>query len=55
MVEQASHNQSTPAPPERKKLIEVNNLVKHFPVRAGLLQRVQAWVKACLLYTSRCV
>ncbi len=27
-------------------LIRVNNLVKHFPVRGGLLQRVVAWVKA---------
>lgn len=31
---------------EGKVLVEVNNLVKYFPVRAGLLQRVQAWVKA---------
>jgi oligopeptide/dipeptide ABC transporter ATP-binding protein len=28
------------------KLIEVHNLVKHFPVRGGALQRVQGWVKA---------
>ena len=34
------------APVGRKKLIEVNNLVKYFPVRAGLMRRVQAWVKA---------
>ena len=27
-------------------LIEVNNLVKYFPVRGGLLQRVVAWVQA---------
>src|SRR5436190_15974463 len=27
-------------------LLEVQNLVKYFPVRAGLLQRVQAWVRA---------
>jgi oligopeptide/dipeptide ABC transporter ATP-binding protein len=27
-------------------LVEVNDLVKYFPVRAGLLQRVQAYVKA---------
>ncbi|MEZ4646322.1 MAG: dipeptide ABC transporter ATP-binding protein [Chloroflexota bacterium] len=31
---------------KRKVLVEVNNLVKYFPVRGGLLQRVQAWVKA---------
>lgn len=27
-------------------LLDVKNLVKYFPVRAGLLQRVKAWVKA---------
>jgi peptide/nickel transport system ATP-binding protein/oligopeptide transport system ATP-binding protein len=27
-------------------LVKVKNLVKHFPVRGGLLQRVLAWVKA---------
>jgi peptide/nickel transport system ATP-binding protein/oligopeptide transport system ATP-binding protein len=31
---------------EKRTLVEVNNLVKYFPVRSGLLQRVQAWVKA---------
>jgi peptide/nickel transport system ATP-binding protein/oligopeptide transport system ATP-binding protein len=29
-----------------ENLIQVENLVKHFPVRGGLLQRVQGWVKA---------
>ncbi len=29
-----------------KDLVVVNHLVKHFPVRGGLLQRVQAWVQA---------
>src|SRR5262245_38432206 len=29
-----------------KNLIEVKNLVKYFPVRGGLLQRVVAWVQA---------
>ncbi|MFN2218132.1 MAG: ABC transporter ATP-binding protein [Anaerolineae bacterium] len=29
-----------------ENLVEVKNLVKHFPVRGGLLQRVQGWVKA---------
>ncbi len=32
--------------PERKVLVEVNNLVKYFPVRGGVFQRVKAWVKA---------
>jgi oligopeptide/dipeptide ABC transporter ATP-binding protein len=30
----------------KKGLIVVNNLVKYFPVRGGLFQRVVAWVKA---------
>ena len=30
----------------RKDLVQVNHLVKYFPVRAGLLQRIVAWVKA---------
>ncbi len=31
---------------EKQDLIVVQDLVKHFPVRGGLLQRVMAWVKA---------
>lgn len=30
----------------RELLLEVRNLVKHFPVKSGLLQRVSGWVKA---------
>lgn len=30
----------------KRDLIEVNNLVKYFPVRGGVFQRVIAWVKA---------
>lgn len=30
----------------KKDLVEVRNLVKYFPVRGGLLQRVVAWVQA---------
>ena len=38
---------STPASPNHKKdLVVVENLVKYFPVRGGILQRVQAWVQA---------
>jgi oligopeptide/dipeptide ABC transporter ATP-binding protein len=33
-------------PFEKKDLIVVKDLVKYFPVRAGLLQRVVAWVQA---------
>ncbi len=29
-----------------ENLVEVKDLVKHFPVRGGLLQRVQGWVQA---------
>ena len=31
---------------DRRVLVNVKNLKKYFPVRAGLLQRVKAWVKA---------
>lgn len=34
------------ATPTTKPLIEVNHLVKYFPVRAGLLQRVRDYVRA---------
>ncbi|MCI0393946.1 MAG: dipeptide ABC transporter ATP-binding protein [Chloroflexi bacterium] len=34
------------SPRKNKVLVEVKNLVKYFPVRSGLLQRVSAWVKA---------
>ena len=30
----------------KRELIQVKNLMKYFPVRGGLLQRVQDWVKA---------
>jgi oligopeptide/dipeptide ABC transporter ATP-binding protein len=32
--------------PDKKNLIEIKELVKYFPVRGGLLQRVVAWVQA---------
>jgi len=35
-----------PQDKEAKILVDVQNLKKYFPVRAGLLQRVAAWVKA---------
>ena len=35
---------TTPAP--ARPLVEVENLVKHFPVRGGVLQRVIDWVQA---------
>ncbi len=30
----------------QKALVQVKNLVKHFPVRSGLMRRVSGWVKA---------
>jgi peptide/nickel transport system ATP-binding protein/oligopeptide transport system ATP-binding protein len=37
----------SPTPPSPStNLLEVNNLVKYFPVRRGLFQRVGAWVQA---------
>ncbi len=46
MLDDISRQEPIAAVPPRKKLIEVNNLVKYFPVRAGLMRRVKAWVKA---------
>lgn len=43
MYEQIYH---PPVKKIRRDLIRVENLVKHFPVRAGLMQRVANWVKA---------
>ncbi len=37
---------SPAATPATGNLIEVSNLVKHFPVRKGILQRIRAWVQA---------
>ena len=31
---------------EKKVLVEVKNLKKHFPIKSGLLQRTTGWVKA---------
>ena len=46
MTVEMSQNVMPAAASERKKLIEVDHLVKYFPVRAGLMQRVKAYVKA---------
>ena len=42
----AKENMSNGNGKDKRVLVEVNNLVKYFPVRSGLLQRVNAWVKA---------
>ena len=39
-------NAAASTQPKGEALVEVNNLVKYFPVRAGLMQRVVNWVKA---------
>ena len=31
---------------DQRILLDVQNLIKHFPIRGGILQRVRAWVKA---------
>jgi len=38
--------QSMNAPAKSQNLVQVENLVKYFPVRAGMFQRVVAWVQA---------
>lgn len=43
---QEKQNLSARASKSKRVLVQVNNVVKYFPVRAGLLQRVKAWVKA---------
>jgi len=35
-----------PSPNNKKDLVVVRNLVKYFPVRGGLFQRVQGWIQA---------
>ena len=46
MVEETAGGVDQPTRGKTKPLLEVKNLVKYFPVRSGLLQRVSAWVKA---------
>ncbi len=42
----ASNFQSPTSSFQPENLIEVKNLVKYFPVKGGILQRTQGWVKA---------
>ncbi len=44
-VENAAMNVETPPAPARE-LVQIEHLVKYFPVRAGLMQRIVNWVKA---------
>jgi len=41
-----AEDRETSQPAERKKLVDVQNLVKYFPVRTGLLRRITGWVQA---------
>jgi peptide/nickel transport system ATP-binding protein/oligopeptide transport system ATP-binding protein len=41
-----AEDRETSQPAERKKLVDVQNLVKYFPVRTGLLRRITDWVQA---------
>jgi peptide/nickel transport system ATP-binding protein/oligopeptide transport system ATP-binding protein len=43
--EKNGHNQKGNAK-DQQVILDVQNLVKYFPVRGGILQRVQGWVKA---------
>src|SRR3989304_3922559 len=46
MRDMASHLQPSTTPPRSETLVNVQNLVKYFPVRGGILQRTVAQVKA---------
>jgi oligopeptide/dipeptide ABC transporter ATP-binding protein len=46
MTNETGSSTQTSLPDPQKALVQVKNLVKHFPVRSGLLQRVVGWVKA---------
>lgn len=46
MVDKMYSGDGKPTRADQKILIDVKNLVKYFPVRSGILQRVSAWVKA---------
>ncbi|GJM41022.1 MAG: ABC transporter ATP-binding protein [Ardenticatenaceae bacterium] len=41
-----NQEQNGNAPKKKRVLVEVVNIVKHFPVKGGLFQRTQGWVKA---------
>ena len=45
-MENTMETQNDIAPKNEKVLVDVKNLKKYYPVKGGLLQRVQAWVKA---------
>jgi glutathione transport system ATP-binding protein len=40
------HPAPAPSATDRVPLVDVRNLVKHFPVKGGVLQRTMGWVKA---------
>jgi peptide/nickel transport system ATP-binding protein/oligopeptide transport system ATP-binding protein len=46
MMDSAAKAEEGPVEETNGNLLEVRNLVKYFEVRGGVLQRVQAWIKA---------
>lgn len=47
MTEEIKEKENNPVREEKRKvLVEVKNLTKYFPVRAGIFKRVSNWVKA---------
>lgn len=46
MLNELTANSDKTVVQDKEDLIQVTNLIKHFPVRGGFLQRVMAWVKA---------
>ncbi|MFN2208072.1 MAG: ATP-binding cassette domain-containing protein, partial [Candidatus Promineifilaceae bacterium] len=46
MAKEISSSNQVATRDDQRVLLDVQNLVKYFPVRGGILQRVQGWVKA---------
>ncbi|MFN3329092.1 MAG: ATP-binding cassette domain-containing protein, partial [Fervidobacterium pennivorans] len=39
-------NEKIESSESKKVLLKIDNLVKHFPIKAGVFKRIVAWVKA---------
>ena len=46
MAVEATSSEANGKVKEKRVLLDVQSLMKYFPVRGGILQRVQGWVKA---------
>lgn len=46
MTNEENSSKQNNKPADKRVLLDVQSLVKYFPVRGGILQRVQGWVKA---------